>query len=1782
MNMNQNNQSGRAALRGRLANGFALVCMLLGMGLTNLMAQDAPASFVNLINGEVTNDVTVEPGQTFVLQINIETTGLVDGVTATLNFDPAVLQVQGGITDLSGPFLPFPFANEVDNTAGYITLTKARFGGGNEGNFPFMSLTFVAGADIAVNTTTTIDHLLTGNDQSNIVFFGNELLENAPSVNVLVDAGVATPPNDEPCNAEVVECGSIVSGTTEFATSTGAPADFCGTGSNASGGVWYTLTGTDQNVTASLCGSSFDTKIQVYSGACDALICQVGNDDACGVSSEVSFGAAEGTTYWIYVFGFGNASAGEFSLAITCNDIVEAPANDLCGDAIALACGQSVTGTNVGATGGSLNCGGPSNGVGVWYSYSNDVETIVTLTTCNENTDFDTDITVYTGGCDELSCFQYTDGTAFALGGCTGSFPLNFRAGLQFTAQPGVEYLILVDGYEDIEVGNFQMDVACEEIVCTSPSLVVGPVDANGGPLDVTCLPAGTPYFVSVSFEGGSGNSSYNVVLNGGAPVEVAADESAVLGPIAAGTAATVVATGAQDALCSATGSVTIAVCGPENDTPCTATEVECSGTYAGTNIGATPAPAGEFCDGSSLSGIVYYTYTNNDANDVIFQFSTCNPGTTFDTDAHLFTGPCDALTCSPFTGQTAPGGYIDGTLNTATGGSSSSTNCTAAGSTSVWSANGEVVVSPGQTIYLGIDGFSTLSGNFVLTINCIPLVCESPTLTLTAQDETGAPIDGCIDFGGSYFVTASLSGGSGNDSYTVTVNGASQEVAANGSAVYGPITVGTNASATATGVQDEACGALASLTSPAICPPSNDNCTDALEATCGGGPYSGTTIGATNVEGQEYCGTSAPSTTNGGVWYTLNIDATSDVDIDLSGSLYDTKVFLYSGTCDALACITGDDDGGEGVDSRIQTTLDAGSYLIYISGFSSARGEYLMNITCTPVVVVIPGCTNDAACNFNLEATEDDGSCVFADGPCEACLDGAVVTNDADGDGVCDGDEIPGCTNSMACNYNPEATDNDGSCILNGTACELADGSVGTLVNCECTPVEPGTCQDFRYYLADILADGSTNIYDVALSGTDAALTLIATSDIEVHIAYSETDKLIYAVSKADGSYRTLDPATAAWGPVTMINATVAEIIGAAINADGKLLISSQSANTIYDVDLTTQNVSVFDSYSPTLGGDIAFGSDGALYLATREGNGTLYLAMPDELMSDILLGSVPNLVTGIANMSTNQLILSSRDANTLAVRNYDGSAAADYNLTLDGEPFTAFNGDMASGCADDDTVIDECAYKLYYTHQPVGGSYSLLEVMLNNDGTTTNTELLSDLESSHIALTPDGSTIYMVGSGNTLNTYDVATNSIIGTVGIQTAGGMNVNGSPAAVCGSDGTLYIATGNKVYTVDVNTGLATQFGPDRTVNGGDLIFAPTGPAGAEELWIITRSDDKLTNVLTGAQVTLPATEINGAAVLENGNLLVADGNGAGLFKEISLADLSIVGTYETGLALLNGDLAGNCTLAGPDVNNPDCTALGACNATDVEYVQGTTSNGGALAGNRTDATQALGAPEGTDNLVFVSLGYGGSITLSFDGVVLNGAGDDIRVVETSFGNPGCAAYPEYADVSVSNDGVTWYFIGTVCKSDRDVDISDAEGVELPCVSYVRIANNDELTSTPDGFDVDGVVALHNCEDDGADVADNMPTIEAQGQLTSYPNPTAGPSQVVFVTAETGRTLVEVYDMNGRNVATLFNQEAQAGQEYRIDFDGATLPNGIYIYRMTTTNEIIIDKFMVAK
>jgi len=62
-----------------------------------------------------------------------------------------------------------------------------------------------------------------------------------------------------------------------------------------------------------------------------------------------------------------------------------------------------------------------------------------------------------------------------------------------------------------------------------------------------------------------------------------------------------------------------------------------------------------------------------------------------------------------------------------------------------------------------------------------------------------------------------------------------------------------------------------------------------------------------------------------------------------------------------------------------------------------------------------VAGCQDATACNYNSDATDEDGSCTYADAGYDC--DGNCLA-DADGDGVCDEFEVAGCQDATACNY--------------------------------------------------------------------------------------------------------------------------------------------------------------------------------------------------------------------------------------------------------------------------------------------------------------------------------------------------------------------------------------------------------------------------------------------------------------------------------------------------------------------------------------------------------------------------------------------------------------------------------------------------------------------------------------------------------------------------------------------------------------------------------------------
>jgi len=57
--------------------------------------------------------------------------------------------------------------------------------------------------------------------------------------------------------------------------------------------------------------------------------------------------------------------------------------------------------------------------------------------------------------------------------------------------------------------------------------------------------------------------------------------------------------------------------------------------------------------------------------------------------------------------------------------------------------------------------------------------------------------------------------------------------------------------------------------------------------------------------------------------------------------------------------------------------------------------------------------------------------------------------------------------------------------------------------------------------------------------------------------------------------------------------------------------------------------------------------------------------------------------------------------------------------------------------------------------------------------------------------------------------------------------------------------------------------------------------------------------------------------------------------------------------------------------------------------------------------------------------------------------------------------------------------------------------------------------------------------------------------------------------------------LKVYDLLGREVAKLLNEEKEKGT-YQVDFDGGKMPSGIYICRMTTSKFADTIKMLLLK
>ena len=287
---------------------------------------------------------------------------------------------------------------------------------------------------------------------------------------------VPAPLNDLCENVPLITSGELVVGTVFGSTNEGFNGDVCGEiDYEYYGGVYYEFVGTGRVHTVTTCtgvdaldNAGFNSQLLLYSGTCDAnvtnLTCMDGNlnyfEGCRGYNAAIAFQSQPNVSYFIRVSGDYDDGMADFGLRVDEGDtriVAPVPENDACQNATELQLGTIVEGTTLGATAlpyGSLSfCGDAVDTFSatpeVWYSLVGTGE-LLTVSTCTESaldSNFDTQIVIYTGDCDgELQCITGNDDDA--RDSC-----VRFNAGASFQSEAGVRYLIRVFGYST--AGNF-------------------------------------------------------------------------------------------------------------------------------------------------------------------------------------------------------------------------------------------------------------------------------------------------------------------------------------------------------------------------------------------------------------------------------------------------------------------------------------------------------------------------------------------------------------------------------------------------------------------------------------------------------------------------------------------------------------------------------------------------------------------------------------------------------------------------------------------------------------------------------------------------------------------------------------------------------------------------------------------------------------------------------------------------------------------------------------------------------------------------------------------------------------------------------------------------------------------------------------------------------------------------------------------------------------------------------------------------------------------------------
>ena len=70
--------------------------------------------------------------------------------------------------------------------------------------------------------------------------------------------------------------------------------------------------------------------------------------------------------------------------------------------------------------------------------------------------------------------------------------------------------------------------------------------------------------------------------------------------------------------------------------------------------------------------------------------------------------------------------------------------------------------------------------------------------------------------------------------------------------------------------------------------------------------------------------------------------------------------------------------------------------------------------------------------------------------------------------------------------------------------------------------------------------------------------------------------------------------------------------------------------------------------------------------------------------------------------------------------------------------------------------------------------------------------------------------------------------------------------------------------------------------------------------------------------------------------------------------------------------------------------------------------------------------------------------------------------------------------------------------------------------------------------------------------------------------------------VEFELTQDADVILSVYNADGRLIEEMYRGSVKANETYRFEFNAVNLPTGVYIYKLITPNEILVERVVLTR